>query len=297
MRVGALLCALAAGASAANDRPIIGVYAVSRPSGDYIAASYVKWLEQAGARVVPIPYQPNASYSLEGLFNSVNGLLFTGGDSELPPQAQELYNMAVAANNKGDHFPVWGTCLGFQWIVQAQGGKLETGFDAENLTLALNFTDAAKTSRLFAGASPELMDVYATNVTLNNHHDGFPPAQFEQNSKLAGFFNVLSTNKDRKSRPFVSTIEAQTQPIHGIQWHPEKNQFEWGIKDNAPFEAIQHTREAVAASAFLANFFVSEARKNSHHFPTLEEEYAALIYNYRVYQTGPDFSQEYHFDW
>jgi gamma-glutamyl hydrolase len=43
-----------------NDRPIIGI--LSQPGdpapdgASYIAASYVKWVESAGARVVPIEY-------------------------------------------------------------------------------------------------------------------------------------------------------------------------------------------------------------------------------------------------
>ena len=43
-----------------NERPIIGVLSQpgdpAPPGQSYIAASYVKWLESAGARVVPILY-------------------------------------------------------------------------------------------------------------------------------------------------------------------------------------------------------------------------------------------------
>jgi len=45
-----------------------------------MVASYVKWIESAGALVVPIHW--DASYEeLDNLFNSVNGMLFTGGDT------------------------------------------------------------------------------------------------------------------------------------------------------------------------------------------------------------------------
>lgn len=92
-----------------DNRPVIGVlgvpatdgscdtlYAVTNPATgngkfDTIAAQvsasgaascfatvYVKWLEMAGARVAPIGFdlEPEA---LEDLFNSLNGVLFTGG--------------------------------------------------------------------------------------------------------------------------------------------------------------------------------------------------------------------------
>lgn len=43
---------------------------------------YVKWVEAAGARVVPIPYDSTTD-ELDHLFDSLNGLLFTGGGTDL----------------------------------------------------------------------------------------------------------------------------------------------------------------------------------------------------------------------
>jgi hypothetical protein len=45
----------------AAEKPVIGIIAypsdfTSKFTSNYIAASYVKWIEAAGARVVPIPY-------------------------------------------------------------------------------------------------------------------------------------------------------------------------------------------------------------------------------------------------
>lgn len=50
------------------------------PSGgnSYFPASYVKWLESGGARVVPIPYD-SAPADLSALLKQINGALFTGG--------------------------------------------------------------------------------------------------------------------------------------------------------------------------------------------------------------------------
>ena len=44
-------------------------------------------------------------------------------------------------------------------------------------------------------------------LTMNNHVSGITPTTFATNSKLSSFFNVISTNVDRKGRAFVSTIE------------------------------------------------------------------------------------------
>jgi gamma-glutamyl hydrolase len=40
---------------------------------------------------------------------------------------------------------------------------------------------------------------------------------------LSSFFHVLSHNKDRKGKVFISTIEGKKHPIYALQWHPEKN--------------------------------------------------------------------------
>jgi len=82
-------------------------------------------LEAGGSRVIAIPYAANET-TLTHLFNSINGLLFTGGsiniDIHVPlPQRNETYNLytknaafmidlAMKANDRGDYFPIWGTC-------------------------------------------------------------------------------------------------------------------------------------------------------------------------------------------
>ena len=42
-------------------------------------------------------------------------------------------------------------------------------------------------------------------------------------------------------------------PIYGVQFHPEKNGFEWMVD-----EAIPHSQHAVIIMQNLANFFVQE---------------------------------------
>ena len=56
----------------------------------------------------------------------VNGVLFTGGPAmpmtsgEYFTTATNIYNNVVELNSGGDgknsHFPLWGTCLGFETI-------------------------------------------------------------------------------------------------------------------------------------------------------------------------------------
>jgi len=124
-------------ASTLNLRPIIGI--LTQPTvpvltsalnngSSFITASYVKWVESGGARVVPIPY--NASQEeLSYFFSSVNGLLMPGGMQTLNEtitffdSSLYLFNLALKANANGDYFPIWGTCMGFQFLNIAVSGQ------------------------------------------------------------------------------------------------------------------------------------------------------------------------------
>ena len=296
-----------------TDRPIVGIF--TQPTSDgseacgqscyYLAASYVKYIESAGARVVPVPYNASTE-QLDFLFESLNGFFFPGGGAAYPSSAQYIYDKVVKANDAGDKVPLHGTCMGFQWLLIAQshdGNILDpsdgTQMDAYNLSIPLDLKSAAYSSKLFSNAGRDLMNILGTEpVTMNNHHYGIWTDHWESTESLTSFFDVLSTNKDRNGDEFISTIVAKNYPIFGSQWHPEKNTFEWGLNaDGTPKEAINHSPDAVAAAQYMANFFVQQARMNTHKFANTADEKAALIWNYQCTYTDyySDFVEKYYF--
>lgn len=57
-----------------------------------------------------------------------------------------LLSQIIQANDNGDHFPVWGTCLGFEllaFIASGNDNSVLSPTDASNLSLPLEFTDGA----------------------------------------------------------------------------------------------------------------------------------------------------------
>jgi len=66
---------------------------------------------------------------------------------------------------------------------------------------------------------------------------------------------VLSLNHDKGGIKFISTLEHKQFPFYGLQFHPEKNLYEWAIKKNIP-----HGINAIIVSQYFANFFVNEGK-------------------------------------
>lgn len=104
----------------------------------------------------------------------------------------------------------------------------------------------------------------------------------------------MSVNKDWDGMEFISSIEHKRYPFYGIQFHPEKNLYEWARNKN-----ISHTAHAIFASKYFADFFVNEARKSKHSFQDATDEDNYVIYNFPASFTGlkgSAFEQCYMFD-
>ncbi|KAM5281064.1 gamma-glutamyl hydrolase [Ctenodactylus gundi] len=264
----------------------------------YIAASYVKYLESAGARVVPVRLDlSNAEY--EELFRSINGILFPGGgvslvESGYAQVAKIFYNLATQSFDDGDYFPVWGTCLGFEELSYLISGELLlTLTNTKNDVLSLNFTGGVPKGRMFQNFPAELLQALAEEpLTANFHKWSLSMKNFTMNEKLKQFFNVLTTSTDGNIE-FISSMEGYKYPVYGVQWHPEKAPYEW-----RRFKGISHAPNAVKTAFYLAEFLVSEAQKNNHHFESKETEEKSLIYQFSPVYTAnfSSFQQCYVFD-
>ena len=316
-----LASAAAYKASASTDRPIIGILALPVDHSDCITLTeqdgspvpsgstscfhtvYVKWLESAGARVAPIPFDlPEAEF--DKLVSSLNGAVITGGEADIKDLSSgymkatsKLYQHALTLAKGGETWPLWGTCMGMQ-VLSILGADdpsvlLSRAYDSEGLLLPLDLTPAAADSALLCDSCLDATTrttLTSLNVTVNLHHDGVPPSAWTPGSKLAAAFALLSTNVDGRGKAFASTIEATGgAKIFGTQWHPERPQFDWSTEHAIPM----HSPAAVSAMFAVGARLVHFARANARAFPDAASEAAALIYNYMP--AGSSSYQAYYF--
>lgn len=80
-------------------------------------------------------------------FATVHSVLFPGGASDLfdspyERTAKMFFNLAVKANKAGDVFPLWGTCLGFEFLSICGAGdkNVLSKVDGENYSVNLNLS-------------------------------------------------------------------------------------------------------------------------------------------------------------
>lgn len=269
----------------------------------YIAASYVKFVEAGGGRVVPLIYNEPEDV-LREKFAAINGLLLPGGGSSLTEDnpffltAKKLFGWALEANDRGDHFPVYGVCLGFELlsVLVSKNHRILEPFDAKNIPGPLLFVDErAKNLSLFEWVPLNIInELHNQKLAMQNHKWGLSPEKWQSTPELNDFFRILTVTPDRNNKLYVSTVEARQYPILGVQWHPEKNAFEWGL------DMIPHCADAIEITQSAANYFIAETRKSSHKPTSRKQEEAILIYNYAPVFTSKDgrgtFDQAYVFE-
>lgn len=284
--------------------PLIGVLAqacYSCPGRSYVAAGFVKWIEAAGARAVPIRFYESEA-ELKRLFNAVNGIIFPGGltdiywDDPYTQAAHKLWKWAKEANDKGDVFPIHGTCLGFQLlhILESEMSFTELLVDTDSVAHPANLylTDEAANSHLFKEMDADLIEKIQhpdSDLAMENHVFGLPPDMYQKYPILGDNFKLLSTTLDRNGTRYISTSEHKTYPFTATQWHPEKPPFEFGMKE------IPHSMDAIRVSQHLANVFVDAARRSRHTSESPEEELDMVIYNWKPWFTLKDslFDESY----
>jgi len=285
-----------------NSAPVIGILTCEfdiMNTGDPVESlpsTYTNFLESAGARTVPISFKWDKKRIYEAL-DQVNGILFTGGDIEQYDYEKHEYHpyylttklileYVIKRNNRGDYFPLFAICQGFQSLhiaIAKDPTVLSNSIRwGNNDTMNLYFTPW-ENSRLFTQThekfNPDFWNPFhdPDRIEFNWHQYGVYLSAYNKYPSLKNFFKILSYDDYEDGNPIVATVEAYNYPIYATQYHPEKNSFDF------LHPSIPHNRRAQQLTEDFAFFFVNECRKNKHRFPSYSEEVSHHINNYQRY--------------
>eukprot|EP00794_Sanderia_malayensis_P000529 gene529-1182_t len=282
-----------------TDRPMVGILSMyivgskikeqypQTKNSSYIAASFVRFVEGAGARAVPIP-ENLSKKQVEKILKGVNAVIIPGGDVEALDVGydritKQILDYSIQQKKKGIIWPVLGINRGAERLALLVAKKEVTvAVSAMNLSMPLHLTAEANKSRLLKYAAKGIMRTLKQQpIAFNVHSKAISKMIFTNVSEATDFFRIISTNKDRNGTVFISTFEAKHYPIYCFQWQPEKILYVWN-----PVLAIDHSPDSIRVAQYIANFFIVEARKNSHRFATREQEEAKVIYPYKPLYIG-----------
>ena len=202
----------------------LGVLMIITSGKPHIAPSVLSWLEQGHFDIVPIsPLITGAEAA--AIFDGIDGLYIHPGyagvqmHSAVDRMAHTLLTMAHEAFKKGRHFPVWGTCYGFQQIIKFIGRITELeSFHSKNYHSQMRIVPNT-ISRLFRYS--ERFQIKHISVPFFDHMEGLTIQGFNDNRSLRSAFRILGVASDRQHKDYVALIEGKRMPWYGCQFHPE----------------------------------------------------------------------------
>ena len=265
-----------------NPRPIVGVlsqwcYDSYECDGKgYVASSYVKYLQSAGAQVYVIPLATSDNDLRKLMTEQLSGFVLPGGNNfkeqwEYGKMSKLVWDLST---NGTSTIPVWGTCLGMEAMATYAKGSRDvadvftrniTGLRDMGLPMVLK-----KKGRIFKNQSKHLARKMETALTYQSHSWSLLPENLDKQFKL------ITTSIAPTGEEFVSIYEHKKFPIWGSIWHPEKAAFEWGKGEKGYFI---HNYDAIELANFIVQFFVEEARKHQNKW-TLPLD--LLAYNFKT---------------
>lgn len=112
------------------------------------------------------------------LWLSISSVLLPGGatwfnqSNGYADAGRHVYDIAMKMNEDGSYFPLWGTCLGFELLtyLSADGQEHRAHCSSQNQALPLRFKDDFKSSRMFKGASEEIVKILKNEAVTSNFH-------------------------------------------------------------------------------------------------------------------------------
>ena len=308
-----------------NNRPVIGILtnALSDWLGDnitidnkraksYLPAAYVNWIENSGARVVPIQFTATEPVIFSYL-SQLNGVIICGNISPVDynnlskdikiekdvlrwMQAEfSIFQWAKKQNNMGNYFPVLGIGMGYEELIfmnlmpnyysnisdsKEILGSTQEQMSADEMVKAadtywsapLTLTD---TPGIFGSISKENKKIWASKPVCYTTPGWAMNTKGKKIDKIKAFLEINSVIKNKKLKTeFLNIYSFKEFPFYGMLFHPEAVNYSW--------VEIPPTDVAINFSHKMSEIFVNECRKNLTQLSSNK----ILIYNYTLFSSS-----------
>jgi anthranilate/para-aminobenzoate synthase component II len=191
----------------------------------YMSENIRRWIQQSEIEIVPIlPSITGAEAA--AYFDYIDGLFLLPGIAGVSPTPQynTLVNtfLTMAYNSSG--FPVWGTCQGFEQMIQFIGGiDILESFNSKDYFKQVHGDVISNiNSKILKVAPPKFL--HQTYIPYFNHTEGISVNRFNKIRALKKTFRILARAHDRGGKEYVALIEGIKIPWYGCQFHPENHQ-------------------------------------------------------------------------
>ena len=321
-----------------NNRPVIGVLTMalsnwlgdnidlkSRRAKSYLPAAYVQWIENSGARVVPIQYTTTGPI-LKSYLSQINGIIICGDISPVNYATMDkdtvieqevirwmkaefsIFQWAKKQNNLGNYFPVLGIGMGYEELIfmnlmpnyysRVTGTKSAMNFTDEEIpkdemvkvadTYFASPFKLTDTPGIYGNISKDDKKLFATKDVCYTTPGWVMNTKGEKISKIKEFIDINSVGKNKHLKTeYINAYSFKEYPFYGMAFHPEAVIYSWMEKQ------IPQTDVGVQFSHKMSELFVDECRKNLTQLISKN----ILIYNYTLFSPAKVLKLLYPENW
>lgn len=101
------------------------------------------------------------------------------------------------------------------------------------------------------------MDVLGKDRMIYHHDHGISPEMLLRDKLLSGRLDIVGTSVGSNGKEYVAIVKHKKMPFYGVQFHPEKSQFEKKYSAN---DVINRNKETIDVSSDFIKSWVEENR-------------------------------------
>ena len=164
---------------------------------------------------------------------------------------------------KGRPLPIWGTCLGYEAVIQSLSRyrAIRKKVPSVNHSLNLDINPRFQNFLRQYFSKSLLNTVNDEPLIYFNHKFAYLPKQFSGNKSMGRQIDILASTSLENGTKVVSMVKHKTYPFIGVQFHPEKVQFEHrsSVKTNISYQSVEMAHK-------LAMMFFDQVSHNPNEF-------------------------------